>query len=231
VDFGAGGFYAIQLRVAGKPDAVAPLDFFVDDRRVTSDPVGRNPAVNPVPFYGGRWAYDVRDLLVYTTTAFRLGGRHRIHFVGRGKPDTCAFLDEVRVASVDAIFAGGMPGRGEAGGQVAVEDYARQVSAQARHARAQGLRVVAYEGGWSVGGDFAATVVQSAAKYLDPRAAEVNDRAIRLMAEAGYALTVWGTYDLWPSSAESIANAASYPLFKSVLGSNDSLPVQARQGH
>lgn len=228
VDFGAGGSYAIQFRAAGKPDAVAPLDFFIDDRRVTSDPTGRNPAVNPVPFSGGRWAYDVRDLLVYTTTAVRLAGRHRVRFVGRGQPDTCAFLDEVRVASVDAIFAGGMPGRGEAGGQVAIDDYARQVSAQARHARAQGLRVVAYEGGWSVGGDFAATVVQSAAKYLDPRAAEVNDRAIRLMAEAGYALTVWGTYDLWPTSAESIANATSYPLVKSVLGSNDSLAPQAR---
>jgi hypothetical protein len=228
VDFGAGGSYAIQLRAAGKPDAVAPLDFFIDDRRVTSDPTGRNPAVNPLPFSGGRWAYDVRDLLVYTTTAARLAGRHQIRFVGRGTPETCAFLDEVRVASVDAIFAGGMPGRGEAGGQVAIDDYARQVSAQARHARAQGLRVVAYEGGWSVGGDFAATVVQSAAKYLDPRAAEVNDRAIRLTAEAGYALTVWGTYDLWPTSAESIANATSYPLVKSVLRSNDSLPTQAR---
>jgi hypothetical protein len=230
IDFGKGGTFAVQVRVAGQPDAVDPIDFELDGRRVTSYPDGRDPRVSPEPFVGGRWAYDVRDLLRYTSAVFPAAGPHRFRVVGRGRDGQAAYLDDLSVVSVDAIFDGGMPALGEATGQRGIDDYAKQVESQARYAQAFGLRTVAYEGGWSVGGDFESTALQSAAKYLDPRAEPVQTRALRLVEGAGYGLILWGTYDLWPAAFESPARASRYPLMKSILESDDQLPAEAAGG-
>jgi len=231
IDFGKGGTYAVQLHIAGRPDAAAPIDFEIDNRRITSYPGGRDPRVSSEPFLGGsRWAYDAQDLLAYTSTAVHTAGPHRIRIVGRGQAGQAVYLDAVSVVSIDAIFDGGMPGSGEASGQRGIDDYAKQVASQARYAQAFGLRMIAYEGGWSVGGDFDATTAQSAAKYLDPRAQVVQDRALQLLGKAGYGLTLWGTYDLWPTAFEAPALASRYPLVKSILEADDHLPPEADSG-
>jgi len=147
--------------------------------------------------------------------------------VGRGREQETTFLDDLTVVSVDALFAGGMPAGGQAGGQTAVDDWRRQIEAQARYPRVFGLHTVGYEGGWSVGGDFRTTVLQSAAKFLDPRTTEVNDRAQAVIAAAGYDLQVWGTYDQWPTSFATLDRALSYPLTISITKGNNRLLPRA----
>ena len=150
--------------------------------------------------------------------------------MGRGHERDTTFLDDLTVVSVDALFSGGMPAGGQATGQIAVDDWRRQMNAQARYPRAFGLHTVGYEGGWSVGGDFGTTVLQSAAKFLDPRTTQVNDQAQAILAAAGYDLQVWGTYDQWPTSFESLDRALSYPLTISIKNGNNRLPSRAGAG-
>jgi hypothetical protein len=230
VDFGAGGLCGIEIRVAGGGASPDPLDFYLDDRRVTPHASGTDPRVNPDPFTGGRWAYDVHDLLPYASAPIKVSGVHRLRIVGRGNDQQTAYLDDAHVVCADVLFAGGMPAGGEANGQAGIDDYARQMAKQARYAQAFGLRPVGYEGGWSVGGDFNSTAIQSAAKYLDPRARSVNALAIAVVERAGYALSVLGTYDLWPTDFESGWNAPRYPLVQSVLAANDRLRAAPTNG-
>jgi hypothetical protein len=231
VDFGSGGSYAVQYHAAGKPDEEDPLDFYLDDQRVTSAGEGHDPRVAAQPFRGGgRWAYDPRDLLPYTTVPRPLAGKHRLRIVGRGKESETTFLDDLTVVSVDALFAGGMPAGGQATGQAAVDDWRRQMNAQARYPRVFCLHTVGYEGGWSVGGDFRTTVLQSAAKFLDPRTTQVNDQAQAVIAAAGYDLQVWGTYDQWPTTFESLERGLDYPLTISIKNGNNRLWPRAGAG-
>ncbi|HEY4393817.1 MAG TPA: PA14 domain-containing protein [Polyangia bacterium] len=230
LDFGSGGSYAVQYLAAGKPGAVDPLDFYLDDQRVTSVGGGHDPRVAADPFQGGRWAYDGRDLLPYTTVPRPLAGKHRLRIVGRGHAGETTFLDDLTVVSVDALFAGGMPAGGQATGQTAVADWRRQMNAQARYPRAFGLHTVGYEGGWSVGGDFQTTVLESAAKFLDPRTTQVNDQAQAVLAAAGYDLQIWGTYDQWPTSFAPLARGLDYPLTLSITEGNNRLWPRAGGG-
>ena len=59
----------------------------------------------------------------------------------------------MRLTSVDRIFADGIPGGGEATGQPAGMNIRNTMNVETDWARAFGLEMVAYEGGWSVGGD------------------------------------------------------------------------------
>jgi hypothetical protein len=230
VDFGSGGNYALRLLVAGHGEATAPIDLLFDDQRITPYANGRDPRVNPEPFVGGRWAYDGSDLLEYVSVAVRAAGPHRIRVVGRGKPDQAVFFDDAAIVDVGAVFTGGIPGAGEAFGQVAIDDFAKQMAHQVRYAQAFGLHPVAYEGGWSIGGDFTSTTAQNEAKYMDARAKDANDRAMQFIAHAGYALQIWGTYDLWPTVFEHVDAASFYPLMKSVVEAGDRLRPAARCG-
>jgi hypothetical protein len=218
IDFGKQGRYGVQFAAAAREGGETnPLDFYLDDTRITACGGGRDPRVCPEPFRGGgRWAYDVHDLLPYTTTALQVSGPHRLRIVGRGDDKETVYLDDLRVVSADALFEGGIPAAGQATGQVAIDDYGKQMNQQVRYASAFGLHPVAYEGGWSVGGDFGATAIQSVAKYLDPRAKPANDQAQEVIAAAGYALNIWGTYDQWPTDFEAPERAFSYPLVVSI---------------
>ena len=90
-----------------------------------------------------------------------------------------------------------MPGGGQAAGQVSSHDYQAQLNAQAKYAQAYGLKVVAYEGGWSLGGDTESVPLQSWAKYRDGRAADAMADAIDVFHRAGGEMNVLGTYDQW----------------------------------
>ena len=58
--------------------------------------------------------------------------------------------------------------------------------------RAFGLQVVAYEAGWSVGGDLEQSPIQNWSKLHDPRVKAINDEAIELWDRSGSFLAVWG---------------------------------------
>jgi hypothetical protein len=67
-------------------------------------------------------------------------------------------------------------------------------------------------------------------KYLDPRAATVNARALGVILGAGTTLVVWGTYDLWPTAFESPDRAGRYPLVSSIVAENDRLRPEPTAG-
>ena len=91
---------------------------------------------------------------------------HTIEIVGRGSAGISLFLDQFQLASLDAIFNGHIP-------TFKYTAYPIRPSSIPRRSmrRRFGLHVVAYEGGWALGGDFDALPLENYAKYVDPRAA------------------------------------------------------------
>jgi hypothetical protein len=217
IDFPRAGVYAVSFQAAAEfgSNMGNPLDFYFDDQRVTPNAQDLNP--NPNPWTPGTgFGRDPNSFTQYgTVPVFVPGpGRHTFRIVGRGNPNQTTVIDDVRVASTDAIFASRIPGGGQAAGQVSRIDYLAQLRAQARYAQQYGLKVVAYEGGWSLGGDTQSVPIQSYAKYRDGRAADVMAAAIDLFYQAGGELNVLGTYDQW--YVDDAANADSYPLIKGI---------------
>ena len=58
----------------------------------------------------------------------------------------------------------------------------------------------------------------------------MNDQAQAILAAAGYDLQVWGTYDQWPTSFESLDRGLSYPLTISIKNGNNRLPSRTGAG-
>ena len=217
IDFPRAGVYAIAFSAAAEfgADQGNPLDFYFDDQRVT--PKAQDLQPNPQPWTPGTgFGRDPNQFVPYGTVPVYVprAGRHTFRIVGRGNPNQTTVIDDVRVASTDAIFSSRVPGGGQAAGQVSRIDYLAQLRAQARYAQAYGLKVVAYEGGWSLGGDTQSVPIQSWAKYRDGRAADVMAAAIDIFYQAGGELNVLGTYDQW--YVDDAANADSYPLIKGI---------------
>lgn len=231
ITFPRAGIYAIDFTAAAAlgDDRGNPLDFYFDDQRVTpkaQDLTPNSSAWTPGTGYG-------RDPFKYTTygtvPVYVSGpGRHTFKIVGRGHGGQATVIDDVRVASTDAIFASRIPAGGQAAGQVSSSDYQAQMIAQARYALAYGLKVVAYEGGWSLGGDTQSMPIQSWAKYRDGRATDAMGQAIDAFFRAGGELNVLGTYDQW--HLDDAAHAGDYPLVKAIDSRNRSLPVEATAG-
>jgi regulation of enolase protein 1 (concanavalin A-like superfamily) len=217
--------YAIAFKGAAEfgADMANPLDFYFDDQRVTPNAQDLNP--NPTAWRPGTgFGRDPNAFVDYGTVPVYVSGpgRHTFRIVGRGNPNQTTVIDDVRVASTDAIFASRIPGGGQAAGQVSRSDYQAQLNAQARYARAYGLKVVSYEGGWSLGGDTQSVPIQSWAKYRDGRAADVMAAAIDAFYRAGGELNVVGTYDQW--YLDDAANASNYPLVRGIDSRVGALP-------
>ena len=228
INFPRAGVYALDFRGAAElgPDLGNPLDFYFDDQRVT--PHAQDLTVNPrawVPGTGlGR---DPSQFVAYGTVPVYVSGpgQHTFRIVGRGTAEQTTVIDDVRVASTDAIFASRLPGGGQAAGQVSRINYRLQLAAQARYAKPYGLKVVAYEGGWSLGGDTESVPIQSWAKYRDGRAAEAMAEAIDAFHQTGGELNVLGTYDQW--YLDDSAHAADYPLVRGIDARIGALPAAA----
>jgi len=136
-------------------------------------------------------------------------------------------IDNVRIASADAMMTSGL-GKGNALGQDGESDFAYQLRTQARYARAFGLHVVAYEAGWSVGGDFGQVPLQNWSKLHDPRATALNDQAIAYWDQSGSALIVWGVHEFWP--IHDLVGAESYPIMRSIHGASERLRTEPTYG-
>jgi hypothetical protein len=228
IDFPRAGVYALDFKAAAEfgTDMGNPLDFYFDDQRVT--PNGKELLPLDGPWKPGTgYGRDPNQFVTYGTVPVSISGpgRHTFKIVGRGNPFQTTVIDDVRVASTDAIFSSRIPGGGQAAGQVSRLDYQAQLTSQAQYAKAFGLKVVAYEGGWSLGGDTQSVPLQSWAKYRDGRAADVMAAALDAFYGTGGELNVVGTYDQW--EADDAINAADYPLVKGIDARNGGLPSAA----
>jgi hypothetical protein len=119
-------------------------------------------------------------------------------------------------------------GAGSAYGQVAQANYANQLRNQARYAKSFGLEVIAYEAGWSLGGDFWSRPIQTYAKFLDARARGINNQAMDMFTESGGHLNVWGVYTYFP--AYDAVHATNYPLEQSLMELSGRLRAEDTNG-
>ncbi|MBX9625751.1 MAG: hypothetical protein K2X82_18270, partial [Gemmataceae bacterium] len=183
---------------------------------------------------GGPWnarnVFWVESQYYYSKTVrLAAGSTHTVTIVGTRAEDQLAFLDDVRVTSVDAIFAGGIPAGGEAAGQPAGQRIRQAMNTSADWASAYGLRHVAYESGWSLGGDDGGSPVQLAAKYGDARTADAQGRFMDFYHEAGGEVNVFGTYAQWPRwsdfyAAEGLVDVGRYPIVGGITAQANRLP-------
>jgi hypothetical protein len=219
--------YAIDFRAAAElgPDMGNQLDFYLDDRRIT--PNGRDLAPAPYPWWPGNGHRDAGTFATYGTVPVQITtpGRYTFRVVGRGAADRTTVIDEVRVASLDAIFASRLPTGARSAGEESAMDHQTYLATQAAYAQAYGLKVVAYEGGWSLGGDQYVVPLHSWAKYKDARAANVMAAAMDAFTRAGGELYVMGAYDQW--HLDDAAHADTYPLVKGIDARLTRLPAAA----
>ncbi|MDH3201709.1 MAG: PA14 domain-containing protein [Myxococcales bacterium] len=225
------GEYAVSFRAVG-PDTGWPphllFDIYIDDVkynprdqtdiRVTTEVCYLRGWARPNDSFKGEWGSAV----------FRVDrpGERKVEFVGAGGSGYL-LLDDIRISSVDAILDSGFRA-GEALGQVSGEELGKQFEAQAKYPRTFGLQVVAYEAGWSVGGDFRQVPIQNWAKFKDDRTQMINDRMIELWDESGSFMNIWGVYRFWPEF--DLVNATSYPLMRSLGASSRRLRAEATSG-
>jgi hypothetical protein len=161
----------------------------------------------------------------YGTVPIRIitPGRFTFQIVGRGTTDQTTVIDNVQIESMDAIFASRIPAGARSAGEQSNLDYRTQLAVEVGYAQAYGLKFVAYEGGWSLGGDREPVPIQSWAKYYDPRAAKVMATAIDAFYQAGGELQVLGTYDLWRQN--DAVHASTYPLVQGIDSRLSVLPA------
>ena len=253
-DVYAVSFKALNRRKAGAaaPDAQnlrVYLDYGTPNQvDVTARTFSQAKGYTPPDYAGMGNTWNARNVSwvpsqYYSTKAFRLaaGSTHTVTIVGTragdnvAVADQAAFLDDVRVTSVDAIYAGGIPGGGEAAGQPAGQNIRRVMSTSADWANAYGLRQVAYEAGWSLGGDDQGSPLQLAAKYGDRRTADAQGRFMDFYYEAGGEVNVFGTYAQWPNwsdhyAEQGLQDIGRYPIIQGVTAQANRLPNTPTNG-
>jgi len=230
--FTRAGVFALTFQAGGggpRWPGYAPFDIYVDDQKVS--PRSQSDfRVAPGHTKLVGWGRSTTALgEEWGSAPFRIDapGRHTIRFETHGKPDEYLLVDDIEITSLDAMMESGF-GTGQAKGQVSEANFARQLRGQASYARAFGLQVIAYEAGWSAGGDFLQTPLQTWAKLNDPRAREINNRAIEHWAQSGSFMNFWGVFTYWPSW--DFARAQDYPIMRSFRDSARSLPSDATYG-
>ncbi|MDR3637130.1 MAG: PA14 domain-containing protein [Isosphaeraceae bacterium] len=227
IDFPSTGTFALQITAANKDGAPNALRVFVDNVEITPYLNSYTPTSIPWTPGSGTWGIDDRNYNTVGTAPFTITtpGFHTITIVGTGSAGSYTFLDAVQVTSADAIFAGGIPGIGDPGTAASTmsANYQAQLNLGADFALTYGLQVVAYEGGWALGGDGGGTPLQNYAKFVDPRAEQANLDSLTAFERSGGALYVFGTYDQWPT--DNSAQAASFPLLQAIVAASKTAPA------
>ena len=244
VNFAKPGAYALRFQAAARVDRETGVFFHLDDQNITPRAASHEGPVldHWVPGIGfnrdyrrfennGSFVFQIptagpRTLRV-TSTGY---SRYFNPFDVQVDPDRAVYFDALEIASVDELFAGGIPSGGEANGQPSdrTGSHAAAVASQARYAQAYGLKVVAYEGGWSLGGDFGAVPIQNWAKFRDPRATQTAVDSMDFFARSGGALYTWGTYTTWPKGA--IESESTFPLPAGIDEHGSRLPPEPLNG-
>ena len=240
VNFTSTGTYALSFQSAVSASVGNGARFFFDNTEITGNgSLATGPSTNATGWWPGSFGVSSTTFNSYATYVFQVTtpGTHTLTIKGTGQgqfggapagPNPLIYFDNLQIASADALFAGGIPGAGQAFGQVASANYSAQLYSQARYVQAYGLQVVAYEGGWSLGGDFGATPFQNWCKYFDPRSATAQLSSINTFAQSGGRYYCSGTYEDWPQY--DTPNAGSYPLVYAVDTNNNALPVLPLNG-
>lgn len=231
VHFPTTGVFAFAFDCAVGRGGECALQFSLDGQNITPDSFGSG--LPGAPWSPGGWARDQYSLREYTTAAFTIStpGPHTLEVAAvpyPWLPSSRAYLDHLQVLSLDALFASGIPGAGEANGQVGIDNYFQQLRSQGRYAQAYGLKVTAYEGGWSLGGDFGQLPVQQWAKYRDPRTRPAQGESIDIFAASGGNLYTFGTYEQW--FTPDTDHADTYPIVQAIDDRNVALPLEAAFG-
>jgi hypothetical protein len=241
-------FKAHNRRTAGGTTDVQNMRIFIDG---TTDITARTfnqgngvqpPDVTQISPWRARNVFWTESQYYYTRTFTMTPGQTRtITIQGRGDisapitPDQIAFIEDLRITHVDALYDSGFPGGGEATGQPAGSNLIASMRGQSNWAHAFGLEYVAYEGGWSLGGDDGGSPLQLEAKYRDPRTAGVQGLFMDFFAASGGDVNIHGTYAQWPSWADFFAeqgliNNATYPIVAGMRQRDDMLPAGLTNG-
>ncbi|MFO0850945.1 MAG: PA14 domain-containing protein [Gemmataceae bacterium] len=205
--------------------------------RTYSQPNGYTPpSFDQISPWAARNVFWTESQYYYTKSVdLTPGSTHTITLVGTAAADQLAFLEDVRLTSVDAIFAGGMPGGGEATGQPVGSNIRATLNTTASWAAAFGLKYLAYEGGWSLGGDDGGSYVQLKAKYGDDRTAAVQATFMDYFDQAGGAVDVFGTYAQIPSwsdyyAQQGLLSPAGYPILQGISQRGDRVGASPTNG-
>lgn len=153
-------------------------------------------------------------------------GMHTLKFAGSGKPDSYVVLDDIKIASMDAIMDSGF-GAGSALGQPVENAWGDKQITDSALVQSYGLPRVSYETGWSLGGDFYQKPIQNYAKFSS-RAQDINDKAVEILQRSGCRNPVWGVYIYWPP--DDFTNGRTYPIMKSFINSSNRLPAEVDNG-
>jgi hypothetical protein len=240
VNFSSPGPYALGFQSAEPATNGNSVQFYFDNTLITPNGSYANGA-SPNQWVPGSFGVSAQAFNNYSTYVFQVtnSGNHTLTIQGLGisqyaplntppNNDLFIYFDDVEIASAAALFAGGIPGPGYANGQAGDAGYSVQLDAQAVYAQAYGLQVVAYEGGWSLGGDFGKTAFENWCGFYDPQAETVNSSALNSFARSGSRYYVFGTYETWPGYGT--VDAGTYPLVQAVDAANAALPSPPLNG-
>jgi hypothetical protein len=237
VNFPKPGNYAIGFHAAVKPLFGNTVDISVDGVKCTPM-IGDNPSwkVSDSPWTPGGFERRGDDLaILWGSATFPVtgAGNHVIQIKGMGKGGQYIFFDDLKILNADSIYGPDcsyFASMGEANGQDprgGLATYVDTLHGENAWASAWGLRTMAYEGGWSVGGDFDQKPIHAYCKFVDRLTIDADTKAINVYTSAGGALFCH-YYSQWPD--DDIDNAAHYPLVQAVVKQNDLLPTEPNFG-
>ncbi len=238
VSFMQTGVFALRFQAAAKVNKETGVKMYFDGQNITASGASHEGPGSSHWVPGSGWSRDYRVFENNGSYVFNVTnpGPHTILIQCTGQPryggsvDTnrAIYFDKMEFVTADAIFAGGIPDAGQANGQVTSGPYTAQLNSQARYAEAYGLRVTAYEGGWSLGGDFGSVALQNWAKFRDPRSRQAQRDSAEIFARSGGTLYTFGTYSTWPNA--DTARAETYPLTQGVDDFIATLPPEPLNG-
>jgi hypothetical protein len=237
VNFKKTGIFSIGFNAAGKPEAFNAVEIFVDGVKYTPH-IGTNPSwkVSNSPWTPGGFERRADDLAIrWGSAAFDItaSGNHEIVIQGTGKPGEYIFFDSMDLLSAEAIYgpeADNFPSMGEANGQDNTggkNNFINTLRVELNWAAAWGLKTMAYEGGWSVGGDFDQKPIHGYCKFKSESTILADTKAIDVYSIVGGDLFCY-YYGQWEE--EDTDKACEVPLVKSVILRNDRLPTEPGYG-
>lgn len=236
-------FRAVNRNKKGATEAdTQNLRVYFDGKDITAKTYSNGDGYTPpgynleTPWMARNVAWSVSNYYFTNTVRVKAGSKHTIRIEGTSvSGNQVAFLDDIRVTSVDALMAGGIPDAGQAAGQVTSGTYQYELDGQAMWAKAYGLKYIAYESGWSLGGDDGGSPLQNYAKYYGVQTKGAQQNVMQAFQKAGGQVNTLGTYAQWPSWGDFLAeqgllDIAKYPIIQGIDAAQNSLPSEVANG-
>lgn len=233
LNFEEPGHYAISFRAAGKKKGwprYLPFRVAVDGENISARDQGQMFRSSGSCDIGG-WRRSTDKFDGYYGSAVfevKAPGPRRISFTAEQVDGPgWIMIDEVGVTKAEAIVESGFA-QGEALGQSGADLIERQFAEQAIYAKSFGLPVVAYEAGWSVGGDFSRVPIQNWTKSTLPEVGKLHQRVDDIWHQTGGFMSIWGVYEFFPWREP--LGARDRPLMKALRQTSRRLPPEQKIG-